>query len=241
MEKEKKKNELNILAASVLTEAPIIVECGKERLYLNHPSLGVMQMAAPMFERLEISKKDFATFPILEAIRVVRKHRAEVLKIIAFYGFLDRKSITNPYLVQKRVKTLENSLSENDAATLLIVILNSMADIEKISKETGINRELERMAKANRAKKNKNTLTFGGVTTWGSMCDAACERYGWTLDYVLWGISYANLMLMLRDKVTSVYLTDEELRRAHVSRDRTAFDGNDPNALREAFKRMGLK
>ena len=26
------------------------------------------------------------------------------------------------------------------------------------------------------------------------MLDVACSKYGWTLDYVLWGISYLNLM-----------------------------------------------
>lgn len=240
MEKER-KTDTDTLAASVLTESPTVAECGRERIYINHPSLGVVQMSAPVIARMEIDRKSFAAMPALEALRLAREHKADALKIIAFYGFCERKSITNPYLVDKRVRTLESTLSEEDIATLLIAVLNSLASIEVLSKETGIDRELARMQKASSAKKNKNTLTFGGTTTWGSLCDAACERYGWTLDYVLWGISYANLVLMLRDKVTSVYLTDDELRHAHVSRDRASFDGNDPDALREAFRQMGLK
>lgn len=239
---EKKiENDISILATSVLTEAPTIVECGRERFYINHPSLGVMQMSAPIIERLGIDKKNFAAAPTIEALRVVRDNKTDALRIIAFYGFCERKSITNPYLVEKRLKTLENALKDEDIATLLIVVLNAMANIEVISKETGINKELNRLQRVNAAKKNKSTFTFGGVTTWGSLCDAACERYGWTLDYVLWGISYANLVLMLRDKVTSVYLTDEERKRVHISNDRTTYDGNDPNALKAAFSRLGLK
>ena len=48
---------------------------------------------------------------------------------------------------------------------------------------------------------------FGGKTIWGTLIDAACERYGWTFDYVVWGISYNNLTLMLKDK---------KIGRAHV-------------------------
>ena len=60
--------------------------------------------------------------------------------------------------------------------------------------------EAKRMAKVNAAKKSENSFIFGGKTIWGTLIDAACERYGWTFDYVVWGISYNNLTLMLKDK-----------------------------------------
>lgn len=77
--------------------------------------------------------------------------------------------------------------------------------------------EAKRMAKVNAAKKSNNQFIFGGKTIWGSLIDAACERYGWTFDYVVWGISYNNLTLMLKDKVTSIYLSDEEMKKAHIA------------------------
>ena len=33
----------------------------------------------------------------------------------------------------------------------------------------------------------------------------AASRYGWTHDYILWGISFANLMGMLNDKADVLY------------------------------------
>lgn len=33
----------------------------------------------------------------------------------------------------------------------------------------------------------------------------AAARYGWTLDYILWGISWVNLQWMLNDKMETLY------------------------------------
>lgn len=49
---------------------------------------------------------------------------------------------------------------------------------------------------------------MGGRSLWGSFLDAACERYKWTFDYVMWEISYVNLMMMLSDAVSIDYDTD---------------------------------
>ncbi len=83
------------------------------------------------------------------------------------------------------------------------------------------------MAKVNQAKDSKGTFVFGGRTVWGSLIDAACERYGWPYDYVVWGVSYNNLTLMLKDKITSIYLSDEERKKAHIpAANEKVFDGN---------------
>ena len=83
------------------------------------------------------------------------------------------------------------------------------------------------MNKIKKAKESKNQFVFGGKTIWGSLIDEACERYKWTFDYVLWEISYNNLMLMMQDKITSIYLSDEEIKKAHIpAANEHVFDGN---------------
>ena len=37
-----------------------------------------------------------------------------------------------------------------------------------------------------------------------------CERYGWTFDYVLWGVSWANVRLMLTDAINIDYKSDDK-------------------------------
>ena len=47
-----------------------------------------------------------------------------------------------------------------------------------------------------------------------------CERYGWSLDYALWGISLINLNMLTNDKVVSVYLSKEESKKAAIPQNR---------------------
>lgn len=43
---------------------------------------------------------------------------------------------------------------------------------------------------------------------WGLLSEIA-SQYGWTLDYILDGISWANIQLMMADSVKSVKKRDE--------------------------------
>jgi hypothetical protein len=92
------------------------------------------------------------------------------------------------------------------------------------------------MGKALKAKKDNGSLTFGGRSIYGQLIDRACERYGWTVEYVVWGISYANLTLMLADQQTSIYLTEDELKKAKIrKRNEEVINGDDP-ASQERLK-----
>jgi len=57
------------------------------------------------------------------------------------------------------------------------------------------------------------SITFGGKRIYGLLIDFACQRYGWTMDYVLLGISYVNLNMLFVDAITTVYLNDEERKK----------------------------
>lgn len=93
------------------------------------------------------------------------------------------------------------------------------------------------MEKINQAKDSSNQYIFGGRTIWGYLIDAACDRYKWTLDYVLWEISYNNLTLMMKDKITSIYLSDEERKKAHIpSATEKVFSGNNKEDIMELIR-----
>lgn len=113
----------------------------------------------------------------------------------------------------------------------------SEGDVSVYTKHLGIDKEKEWQAKAMRAKNNNNSLVFGGKSIYGTLIDTACERYGWTLEYVVWGISYANLQLLLADSVTSIYLSDEERKRINIPKDRRVINADDP-ANMEKIKAM---
>ena len=136
--------------------------------------------------------------------------------------------------IERRTNKLQRVCSIEDIATLLITILSDNT-LNVLTKELGIDAEGKKMAKISQAKETSNQYIFGGKTIWGSLIDTACERYGWTFDYVIWEISYNNLTLMMKDKITSIYLSDEERKKAHVpAANEEVIDGNDRNAIMKA-------
>lgn len=56
----------------------------------------------------------------------------------------------------------------------------------------------------------------------------ACERYGWTVEYVMWGVSYLNVLMMLSDAISYDYDLDNtsSSHTPKVSNDKQIFKGN---------------
>jgi hypothetical protein len=40
---------------------------------------------------------------------------------------------------------------------------------------------------------------IGGRSIWGNTFHVLIEKFGWTLDYILWGISFVNIQMILLD------------------------------------------
>ena len=52
---------------------------------------------------------------------------------------------------------------------------------------------------------------------------------------MVWGISYNNLTIMLKDMTTSIYLSDEERKKAHIpAAGEEVNDGNNKEAVMKA-------
>ncbi len=75
-----------------------------------------------------------------------------------------------------------------------------------------------------------------GKSIYGLLIDFACQRYGWTMDYVLWGISYVNLNMLFADAITTVYLSDEERKKLGRG-DGRMVDADDPKN-RDLIRKM---
>lgn len=201
--------------AMVLTDMPLGIEVGANHYYLYPQTLGKMYLTSPIVESLKISQENLKVNAFMEALRVAHEHFDDCCTLIAYHTFKSKSFLLDKRCISKRAKELNNWCDTDDLATLLIAILSDNK-LAEITKELELDKESERMAKVNHAKDSKNQFIFGGKTVWGSLIDAACERYGWTYDYVVWEISYNNLTLMLKDKITSIYLSDEEMKKAHI-------------------------
>ena len=220
--------------AMVLTDMPLGVSVGKEHFFLYPQTLGRMYLTSQLIEKLEIDQENLKINSFMEALRAAKNHTRECCKLISYHTLRNKSEMLDTKTIERRANKLQRVCSIEDIATLLIAILSDNT-LNVITKELGIDVESKRMAKISQAKETSNQYIFGGKTIWGSLIDTACERYGWTFDYVIWEISYNNLTLMMKDKITSIYLSDEERKKAHIpAANEEVIDGNNRNAIMKA-------
>lgn len=215
--------------ADAIMERPHCFTFNGMRYFLYPITLGKSYLLARYVATLGVSNSLLAKQPFLEALRLVRKHHDIVARIVAVSSIRDKDTLFDEHAVSQRAEVFKD-LTDEDMAQLLMLILTH-DNISAYKKHLGLDKEAERMKKAIAAKKDGGTYTFGGVSVYGTLIDKACERYGWTVEYVVWGVSLTNLQLMLEDAITSVYLTKDEKQRAHVpQRSGGKLAADDPNA-----------
>lgn len=211
--------------ADTIIDRPIGFSVGRRHFYLYPMTLGKHYLTQRIIESLEIDMKSLQTNPFAEALRLASVKRPECVKLITYFSMKTKQELLCQRSVTIRQNLIEKEMDTKDIATLLVICLTS-DKTDSIAKHFKIDQEVERMKRVAAAKNNTNTYQFGGVSVYGSIIDSACERYGWSYDYVVWEISYTNLQLMLKDSAKSIYLTDEEAKRCPVAQE-PAVDGND--------------
>lgn len=226
--------ELGTIIANVLTDTPIYFTIGNKRYCAYPPTLGKIYLVSKILDSLGINKENITINPFLEIMRVVKAKRKECCKLLAYHVTNKREKLLDIEWIERVSSSINRAADDEDLTTLLVIILKER-NIEDIVSKTGICLEAERMSRISAAKDTKNQYVFGGKTIWGSMIDVACERYGWSYDYVVWGISYNNLTLMLKDKITSIYLSDEEAKKCRIPQQSGDYiNGNDRESVMAA-------
>lgn len=222
--------------SDTLIERPVSF-CYKRRRYSIYPlSLGKLQLCSRLIEALGFDKikRDGELYGL--ALKSAQSRRNESLRLVS-YMTLPGADCLDESLVKDRVRRL-GGMRVRDLASVLVLFLMMDKTVE-IMKEFGIDRESKRLSEVLRVKAESKdgTVSFGGKSIWGTLVDAACERYGWTYQYTVWGISYCNLQLLLADHVKTVFLTDEERKRCRVSTDNTVVKASDANALNDFIEK----
>ena len=216
-------------------ERPVVFSVGKEKLSIYPASLGKMFLVSRILDSMKVSQKNLSEDPFSEAVRLCKYRREGVIRLIAFYTVKDKDDHFDIELIDGRCSVL-SSLDDNNLATLLVVVLTQDCS-DRFIKEYGIDKEKQLVQKIVKYKQDKGNLSFGGKTVYGTLIDSACERYGWSLEYVVWGISYTNLRMITADSVVSMYLSKEDMKKLHISADREVINASDPKNF-EKIKAM---
>ena len=228
MAEDKKLIDMNI--ADTLIERPHGFKVTQRQFYLYPVTLGKTYLISRLVECLDINLDIIKANPYMEALRLCQDKKEVVCRILSYHTINKKEELFDCDLVQERCDFFLKELDVDSLSQLLVMAL-SEGDVSVYTKHLGIDKEKEWQAKAMRAKNNNNSLVFGGKSIYGTLIDTACERYGWTLEYVVWGISYANLQLLLADSVTSIYLSDEERKRINIPKDRRVINADDPENM----------
>ena len=221
--------------SDVLIERPISFSIKGRHYAVYRPSLGKIQLMSRLLDAVGFN--DFKPTDDIYYFSYVAAQgkRDECIRLVA-YATLPSDECLDESKVTKRIKEFKDFETE-DIATILIMIFR-LDRTDDIMRHFGINKETEKMNKIMKVKEkdSRNSLTFGGKTIWGSLIDSACERYGWSYQYVLWGISYSNLMLMLTDQVRTVFLTDEERKQVRIPTDNVVVKVSGKDSFKDFIK-----
>ena len=223
--------------ADIIMERPFGFKVGERQFYLYPMTLGKSYLLSRIIESLDVNKNLLSSNPYAEAIRLCSLNKDSVVRIIVYNTLNSKHDIFNDELVNERIKFFADSLDEKELAELLSIVLSS-DDIGKYTKYLGIDRDRKSLEKVMHIKgENKNNIDFFGNSIMGTLIIPACEKLNMTPSQIVWDISLPFLRLLLADCVTSVYLTDDERKKVHISTDRNFISGDDPRNM-ELIKSM---
>jgi hypothetical protein len=223
------------IGTDILLERRNEFEVGGRRFTLYPPSLGVMMMMKGAIAALGLDAGLIAEDIPVALLAAVEKDRMQCCRIIALATCCGRKEAMRAAVIEDRAEYFSSNLEDEDIVTMLIeVIANNK--VGQFLEASGISKENERLKEINRYKVS-GTPTFGGQTLFGQMIDPAMDRYGWTYEYTVWGVSYAVLTVLLADRVTSVFLSDEEKKKIPKRLlDNDKISGDDPKNYARIIK-----
>ena len=233
------KENLNEALADAVMDRPREFYIGEKRFCLWSPSLGMTMMLERHIAELGIDHGMIARNPSVEALRLTVDNRDEVCNILSISSFRRFSELSDVRKLQERSRYFSEHLSDEELAEILLLIL-SEPRIETILSVSGIAADQrEQSMIAHIKNKGGHSRSFGGKTIYGLLIDAACRAYGWTKQYVVWGIDLVSLRMMLADSINSIYLSDEEAKQLGIQDQgaaRIGMSADDFAKLREEFK-----
>lgn len=216
----------------VITERPFPFKLNGKNYFIYYPSLGTTLLIQRVLAKCKGSLEDIPEFCYY--------NRRQCCRIIALSVLCNRRQYSNEPLIKQIEDELYEAL-DMDGLCKLIYLVKTINDTSEMEQTLGLNEDDDTKRKIAKSKEQKgSSIVFGGRSIYGSLLDAACQRYGWSLEYVLWGLSFANLHFIMKDAINSVYLTEEERKKLHLrERGEEVIKADDPkniSLIRKFFK-----
>ena len=239
-----KSEAIEYAIADVITGRPHEFALGSERLYLYPATLAKLYIIKPYIRDLGIDYALLSRSPLMEALRLVTHHKGACVAILVIHTSPNSYSCLFDMRDRAHRRELLAKADTVSLATLLVTALKADRT-EQIISYLGIDKEQERLRRVMemKQKNSKNSLSFGGISIFGSFIGKLKEM-GYSDNEILYERPYSFLRLMLADRISSVYLSDEELREVPDTSGGTMLNGDDPasfNKLKGMLAGKGIK
>lgn len=204
-------NDIDRALDDIIMDRPRPFAVGGRRFELRHPSLGRTILSGRAVDGLGINGVNLSS--------VAKAGRKELCRLLSV-NVSDRCDLFDESRMKELDGFFDENLDDGELASLVSMIM-SMYDLGGIMSKYGMDKDREARKRAAKAKECKNgrSIGFGGKTVAGSLIEPVAKKFGWTVDYIVWGISYAMLWLLVLDGQESVYLTKDEIRMARINED----------------------
>lgn len=210
------KSNIQEILADILMDRPREFYVADRRFLLWTPSLGTYLLIERHIKALGIDIESLAANPAVETLRLVSLHRDKVCYIVALHTFRRFVDFCNSNKISRRAKFFASRCTVDEIARLFMLTL-TFPTISQVAKASGIAEEQKKQARIAHIKDEKgHSVSFGGKTLAGSLIAPACKALRMTPRQVAWDISLITLQLLMADAVNTVYLSEEEARKAHI-------------------------
>lgn len=219
------KRRIERMMEDSIMEMPIGFEVEGVHYFLYPVTLGTAYLISREREGMAENLKEIFN----EASEKVKEdYRKSLCRIVAIQTFNKKEDILDFRTLSVRTNSFYQSLDDEGLFRLYDMIMTSFDDSSIFIKQSGLDYDKKKLDKIANYKADGGNFSFGARTPYGSIIGPACEKFGWSLDYVVWGIGYTNLKMLLADAQVSVYLSNEDRKKLKISPDREIIDANDP-------------
>ena len=219
------KRRIERMMEDSIMEMPIGFEVEGVLYFLYPVTLGTAYLISREREGMAENLKEIFN----EASENVKEnYRKSLCRIVAIQTFNKKEDILNFRTLSIRTNSFYQSLDDEGLFQLYDMIMASFDDSSIFIKQSGLDYDKKKLDKIANYKADGGNFSFGARTPYGSIIGPACEKFGWSLDYVVWGIGYTNLKMLLADAQVSVYLSKEDRKTLKISPDREIINANDP-------------
>ena len=220
-----------------ITELPLSIKAGGQLFYIYPPSFGSTILISKVLQKAGIGEMAAGGLGVINALKLFKEQKELIGTLLAICSFENRRDACNNELLAERAEKLK-SVSIKEATGVLMSILNTNEMLSRFCEESGINKENRFRQRVLKVKNSdSSSISFGAKTIYGSLFGQVCEKFHWSLDYAVWGISFLNLNMLVIDQSSTIFLTEEERKQIRFPKEiENSISADDPQMRDEVEK-----